>query len=156
VRAFWAQTWRRAKQLGSTPGDVPTATLAAALKPQYDEWRKKRTKPAEAKKARRRKKRPKRPPPAQIAEAGHPEGLVELVDRSDRFDRRRSPPKLADIEVVGTATCASSRPATPTSCWSRRGPARQHTNNAIERDEGLVADLKLRPGALRVSAVTAE
>src|SRR5882672_1055286 len=40
VRAFWAQTWTRAKVWVDTR-DVPTATLLQRLKPQFDEYRKK-------------------------------------------------------------------------------------------------------------------
>src|SRR5438105_6347353 len=41
VRAFLAQVWPRAKQWVDTR-DVPTRVLLQRLKPQYDDWRKKR------------------------------------------------------------------------------------------------------------------
>src|SRR5258708_12840384 len=47
VRAFWAQTWPRAKQWVDTR-DVPTQTLLQRLKPQYEEWPKKQAHPTAA------------------------------------------------------------------------------------------------------------
>src|SRR5205823_6830346 len=55
VRGFLVQTWPRAKQWIDTR-DVPTKTLLQRLKPQYEEWRKKRSEAAEARKADAQKK----------------------------------------------------------------------------------------------------
>jgi hypothetical protein len=122
VRVFWVQLWPRAKQWVDTR-DVPTQTLLQRLKPQYDEYRKKQAEAAVAHKTEAQKKA------AEVAayqrklqEAGiTPEGLVELVDASDRFEP-------APTSRSRTATCASSRPATPTCCWSRKRISAATTN----------------------------
>src|SRR5438128_105622 len=98
VRAFWAQTWTRAKQWVDTR-DVPTQTLLQRLKPQYDEWRQKQAEAAAARKAEAQKKAADAAAyQRRLKEAGiTPEGLMELVDASDRFDPAPIGPKLADI-----------------------------------------------------------
>src|SRR5207237_10055108 len=55
VRAFWAQTWTRAKVWVDTR-DVPTQTLLQRLNPQYDEWRKEQAEAAAARKEEPEKK----------------------------------------------------------------------------------------------------
>src|SRR5439155_12932651 len=100
VRAFLVQTWPRAKQWVDTR-DVPTATLLQRLKPQYDDYRKKRTEAAEAKKAEAQKKAAEAAAYRRKLQEARitPEGLVELVDASDRFEVAPLTTKLADIEV---------------------------------------------------------
>src|SRR6476469_7482687 len=55
VRLFLVQNWPRAKQWIDTR-DVPTQTLVLRLKPQYDDWRKKRADAAAARKSEVAKK----------------------------------------------------------------------------------------------------
>src|SRR5258708_12357788 len=100
VRAFWAQTWPRAKQWVDTR-DVPTQTLLQRLKPHYDEWRKKQAEAAAARKAEAQKKAAEAAAyQRRLKEAGiTPQGLVELIDASDRFDPAPLAAKLADITV---------------------------------------------------------
>jgi ribosomal protein L32E len=112
VRAFWVETWPRAKQWIDTR-DVPTQTMLQRLKPQYDEWRKKQAETAAARKAEAQKKAAETAAyQRKLKEAGvTPEGLVELVDASERFDPAQLAAKLA-----------------PTCCWSRRRTCAATTN----------------------------
>jgi hypothetical protein len=145
VRLFLVQTWPRAKQWIDTR-DVPLRTLLQRLAPQYEEWRKKRIEAAAARKAETAKKA------AELAayhkrlqEAGiTPEGLVELIDASDRFDDPAAITlKLAEIDVEGRhlRVFETSNPNLLL-VKERKGPL-QLPDYAIERDEGLVGDLKL-------------
>ena len=148
VRVFLVQTWPRAKQWIDTR-DVPTRTLLQRLAPQYDDWRKKRAEAAAARKSEAAKKA------AEIAayrkklqEAGiTPEGLVELIDASDRFEPAPIAAKLAEIDVEGRhlRVYETSDPNLLL-VKEKRGPV-QLPDYGIERDEGLVADLKLYAAA---------
>jgi hypothetical protein len=143
VRAFWAQTWTRAKVWVDTH-DVPTAVLLQRLKPQYDEYRKKRVEAAEARKAETQKKAAEAAAyRRKLQEAGiTPEGLAELVDASERFDPAPLAAKLAEIDVPGR-NLRIFETSDPNLLLVKEKDERGHHDYAIERDEGLVADLKL-------------
>lgn len=144
-RVFLARTWSRAKQWVDTR-DVPTATLMQRLKPQFDDYRKQ---VADAAKARAAEAQQKADAAAnhqrRLAEAGiTPEGLVELVDASERFDDSVTiAAKLAEIDVEGRhlRVFETSDPNLLL-VKEKKGPL-QLPDYAIERDEGLVADLRL-------------
>jgi hypothetical protein len=143
VRAFWVETWPRAKQWIDTR-DVPTPVLLQRLKPQYDEYRRKQAEAAAARKTEAQKKA------AEVAayqrklrEAGiTPEGLAELVDASERFDPAPIAAKLAEIDVPGR-NLRLFETSDPNLLLVKEKNERGHQDYAIERDEGLVADLKL-------------
>lgn len=143
VRAFWVQLWPRAKQWVDTR-DVPTQTLLLRLKPQYDEWRKKQAEAAAARKAETQKKASEVAAYRQkLQEAGiTPEGLVEMVDASDRFDPAPIAVKLADI-TVADRHLRIYETGDPNLLLVKEKDLRGNHEYAIERDEGLVADLKL-------------
>jgi hypothetical protein len=143
VRSFWAQAWPRAKQWVDTR-DVPTQTLLQRLKPQYDEWRKKQADAAAARKAEAQKKAAELAAyQRKLKEAGvTPEGLVELVDASDRFDPAPIGPKLADI-TVEDRHLRIFETSDPNLLLVKEKDLRGNHEYAIERDEGLVGDLKL-------------
>ena len=144
VRRFLVQTWPRAKQWVDTR-DVPTATLVLRLKPQYDDWRQKLSEVAKAKTAEAQEK--------AVAVAVHrkklqdsgitPEGLVELIDASERFDVAPLTAKLAEIDVEGRhlRVFETSDPNLLL-VKEKKGPL-QLPDYAIERDEAIVADLRL-------------
>jgi hypothetical protein len=145
VCAFMVQTWPRAKQWIDTR-DVPTPTMLQRLKPQYDDWRKKRAEAAAARKAEAQKKAAesaayrKRLDDARIT----PEGLVELIDASDRFeDPAVIAAKLAEVDVEGRhLRVYETTDPNLLLVKEKKGPL-QLPDYAIERDEGLVADLRL-------------
>ena len=143
VQVFLVQTWPRAKQWVDTR-DVPTRVLLQRLKPQYDEWRKKRAEATEVRKAEARKKAAEAAAYRQkLQEAGiTPEGLVEMVDASDRFEPAPIAAKLAEI-TVGDRHLRVFETADPNLLLVKEKDLRGNRDYAIERDEGLVADLKL-------------
>jgi hypothetical protein len=143
VRAFWVETWPRAKQWIDTR-DVPTQTLLQRLKPQYDEWRKKQAEAAAARKAEAQKKAAEAAAyQRRLKEAGiTPEGLMELVDASDRFDPAPIAAKLADV-TVEDRHLRIFETGDPNLLLVKEKDLRGNHEYAIERDEGLVADLKL-------------
>jgi len=143
VRAFWVQLWPRAKQWVDTR-DVPIQTLLQRLKPQYDDWRKKQADAAAARKAEAQNKAAKLAAyHRRLKEAGvTPEGLVEMVDASDRFDPAPLGPKLADI-TVEDRHLRIFETSDPNLLLVKEKDLRGNHEYAIERDEGLVGDLKL-------------
>jgi len=143
VRGFLVQTWPRAKQWIDTR-DLPTPTLLQRLKPQYDDWRKKRTEAAGAHKAEAQRKAAEAAAHRRkLQEAGiTPEGLVEMVDASERFDPAPLAAKLAEIDVAGR-NLRIFETSDPNLLLVKEKNNRGHVDYAIERDEGLVGDLKL-------------
>lgn len=143
LREFLAQTWPRAKQWVDTR-DVPTATVLQRMKPQYEEWRKKREEAAQARTAEgKRKADALAAYQRALKEAGiTPEGLVEMIDASDRFDPAPLAAKLAEVEIeYRHLRVYESTDPNILLVKERKGPL--HEEYAIERDEGLVGDLKL-------------
>ena len=143
VRVFWVQLWPRAKQWVDTR-DVPIQTLLQRLKPQYDDWRKKQADAMAARKAETQKKA------AELAAYQRKlkearitaEGLVEMVDASERFDPAPLGPKLADI-TVEDRHLRIFETSDPNLLLVKEKDLRGNHEYAIERDEGLVGDLKL-------------
>jgi len=145
VRLFLVQNWPRAKQWIDTR-DVPLQTLLQRLKPQYDDWRQKRVDAAAVRKAEAAKKA------AEVAayqrrltEAGiTAEGLVELIDASERFDDATTiAAKLAEIDVEGRhLRIYETTDPNLLLVKEKKGPL-QLSDYTVERDEGLVADLRL-------------
>jgi len=143
-RAFLARTWTRAKQWVDTR-DVPTAVLLQRLRPQFEEYRRQEAEAAKARAAEAAKKAAELAAYHQrLKDAGiTPEGLVELVDASERFDPAPIATKLADIIVEGRhLRIYETSDPNLLLVKEKRGP-RSLDDYAIERDEGLVADLKL-------------
>ena len=143
-RVFLAKTWTRSKVWIDTR-DVPLPTLVQRLKPQYDEYRAKTNEAAKARAAEVQRQAAERAArQRKLHEAGiTPEGLVEMVDASDRFAPAPLAAKLAEIDVEGRNLRVYDT-ADPNLLLvkEKRGPL--HLDDyAIERDEGLVGDLKM-------------
>ena len=142
-RAWLARTWTRAKVWVDTR-DVPAAVLVQRLKPQFDEYRKQA---ADAAKARAAEAQQKAATAAafqqRLKDAGiTAEGLVELVDASERFDLAPLTVKLAEIAIEGRHLRIFET-ADPNLLLVKEKKGPLHEDYAIERDEGLVGDLKL-------------
>lgn len=144
MRTFLAQAWTRAKVWIDTR-DVPMPVLLQRLKPQFDEYRRKQAEAAQARVAEARKKAAEADAHRRkLAEARvTPEGLVELIDASNRFDLAPIAAKLAEIDVEGrNLRVYETSDPNLLLVKEKKGPL--HLDDyAIERDEGLVADLKL-------------
>jgi hypothetical protein len=142
-RVWFAQTWTRAKVWIDTR-DVPSAVLVQRLKPQFEEHRKKAADAAKARAAAAHQKAAAAAAFQQrLKDAGiTPEGLIELVDASDRFDLAPLTTKLAEIAVEGRhLRIFETTDPNLLLVKEKKGPL--HEDYAIERDEGLVGDLKL-------------
>lgn len=143
-RAWLARTWTRAKVWVDTR-DVPAAVLVQRLRPQFDEFRKEAAATAMARAAEAQQKAAQAAAHQQrMKDAGiTPEGLVELVDASDRFDLAPLTVKLAEIAVEGRhLRIFETSDPNLLLVKEKKGPL-QVPDYAIERDEGLVGDLKL-------------
>jgi hypothetical protein len=144
-RAFLARTWTRAKVWVDTR-DVPTATLLQRLKPQFDEYRHKLAEAAKARAAEAQQKAAEAAAHQQrLDDSGiTPDGLVELIDASERFeDPVAIAAKLAELDVEGRhLRLYETSDPNLLLVKEKRGPL-QLPDYAIERDEGLVADLRL-------------
>ena len=143
VRQFLVETYPRAKTWIDTR-DVPTPIFLQRLKPQFEEYQKKAAeraqtrnteKAAQASAAAAYKKR--------LAEAGvTPEGLVELIDASERTAPAPIAAKLAEIAVEGR-TLRVFETGDKTRLLIKEKTDRGQEDYGIERDEGLVADVRL-------------
>jgi hypothetical protein len=143
-RVWFAQTWSRAKVWVDTR-DVPTAVLVQRLKPQFDEYRKETAAAAKVRAAEAQRKAAEAAAYRQrLKDAGiTAEGLVELIDASDRFDVASLTVKLAEIDVEGRhLRVFETTDPNLLLVKEKKGPL-QLPDYAIERDEGVVADLKL-------------
>jgi len=144
-RQFLARTWTRAKVWVDT-SDVPTATLVQRLKPQFDDYRRKIAEAAKVKAtAAQQQAAEAAAHQKRLDDAGiTPEGLVELIDASERFEGPAAiAAKLAEIVVEGRhlRVYETSDPNLLL-VKEKRGPV-QLPDYAIERDDGLVGDLQL-------------
>ena len=143
-RVFLARTWTRAKQWVDT-SDVPAAVLVQRMRPQFEEYRRQEAEAAKARAAVTAKKAAELAAYQQrLKDAGiSPEGLVELIDVSERFDPAPIAAKLAEIAVEGRQLrIYETSDPNLLLVKEKRGPLALD-DYAIERDEGLAADLKL-------------
>jgi hypothetical protein len=143
-RAWLAQAWTRAKVWVDTR-DVPSAVLVQRLKPQFDEYRRQAADAAKARAAEVQQKAAAAAAHQQrLTEAGiTPEGLVELIDASERFELAPLAAKLAEVAVEGRhLRIFETSDPNLLLVKEKKGPL-QLPDYAIERDEGLVGDLKL-------------
>ena len=142
-RVWMARNWTRAKVWVDTR-DVPSAVLVQRLRPQFDEYRRQAADAAKARAAEAQEKAAAAAAYQQrLKDAGiTPEGLVELVDASDRFDLAPLTHKLAEIAVEGRhLRIFETSDPNLLLVKEKKGPLQE--DYAIERDEGLVGDLKL-------------
>ena len=147
-RAWLARAWTRAKLWVDTR-EVPTAVLVQRLKPQFEEHRKQAAAAAQARAAEaKQREEAAAAHRRRLDEAGiTPEGLVELVDASDRFDPAPLAAKLAEVDVEGRhLRIFETTDPNLLLVKEKKGPVALD-DYAIERDEGLVADLKLYAAA---------
>jgi hypothetical protein len=150
VRAWMAKTWTRAKVWTDTR-EVPIATLLQRTQAQFEEYRRQQTEQQKAQGAAAREKAAalaayqERLQKAGVTE----EGLVELIDASERLKPGALVDKLADLTGVDR-TLRVYTTADPKALLVKEKNLKGNFDYGIERDEGLVSDLQLfaqRPSA---------
>ncbi|HTZ36665.1 MAG TPA: hypothetical protein VMB84_11610 [Stellaceae bacterium] len=143
VRAWMAQTWTRAKVWVDTR-DVPIATLLQRTRPQYEQYRRQRAEEQKAQSAAAQQKAAAAAAyRARLAAAGVSEaGLVELVDAAERMKPAALGDKLAEL-AVGDRQLRIFTTSDGQTLLVKEKTLQGQLEYGIERDEGLVADLKL-------------
>jgi len=143
VRAWMAKTWTRAKVWVDTR-EVPIATLLQRTQSQYDDYRRQLAEQKSAQTAAAQQKAAAiAAHQAKLQEAGITEaGLVELIDASERLKPAALTEKLAELTGVDRHLRIFATTDPGTLLVKEKNLTGQH-DYCIERDEGLVADLKL-------------
>ena len=143
VRAWMAKTWTRAKVWVDTR-DVPIATLLQRTQSQYDEYRRQQADQQKAQTATAQQKAAAiAAHQAKLQKAGITEpGLVELIDASERVKPAALTEKLAELSGVDRHLRVFATADPKALLIKEKNLTGQH-DYAIERDEGLVADLRL-------------
>lgn len=143
VRAWMAKTWTRAKVWTDTR-EVPIATLLQRTKGQYDEYRRQQAAQQKVQSAAAQQKAAAiaayraRLQAAGVSEAG----LVELIDAAERVKPAALVDKLADLTGVDRSLRVFTT-TDPAALLVKEKNLKGNSDYGIERDEGLVADLKL-------------
>jgi len=142
-RAWMAKTWTRAKVWVDTR-DVPIATLLQRTQAQYDDWRRQQVAEKSAQSAAAQQKAAAiTAHQAKLQQAGITEaGLLELVDASERVKPAALGEKLAELSGVDRHLRIFAT-ADPNTLLVKEKNLKGSADYGIERDEGLVADLKL-------------
>lgn len=143
VRTWMAKTWTRAKVWVDTR-DVPVATLLQRTRPQFEQYRRQQ---ADEQKARaagvQQKAAALAAYQAKLQKAGVSEaGLLEMIDASERVKPAALTEKLAELNGVDRHLRIFAT-ADPTALLVKEKNLTGQHDYGIERDEGLVADLKL-------------
>jgi hypothetical protein len=143
LRHWLAHAWMSSK-LWIDSRDQPASVFLRKIEPYYRTDRAQAAKAAAELRARQRAE-------AEAAEAGHraaaaagvtAAGLIELVDVSPRVANAAIKAKLADLHIEGRHVRVFET-ADPAALLVIDEGAGGRSEYAIERDEGLVADLKL-------------
>jgi hypothetical protein len=142
-RGWMAKTWTRAKVWVDTR-DVPIATLLQRTQGQYDEWRRQQVAQKSAQTASAQQKAAAiAAHQAKLQKAGITEaGLVELIDASERVKPAALGEKLAELHGVDRHLRIFAT-GDPSALLVKEKNLKGSFDYGIERDEGLVADLKL-------------
>jgi hypothetical protein len=143
VRHWLATTWTKAKSWIDTR-EMPTPTFLQRIQPHYAEYRRQTDERARALEAERLAR-------AAAAGALHREieaagitveGLIELIDIAERLPAVPMKAKLAELEVDGR-NLRVFETADPAVLMVLEKAESERSEYGIERDEGLVADLRL-------------
>jgi hypothetical protein len=142
-RAWMAKTWTRAKVWVDTR-DVPVATLLQRTQAQYDQYRKQTADQQKAQSAATQQKAAALAAhQAKLQKAGiTEEGLIELIDASDRVKPAALGEKLAELTGIDRHLRIFAS-ADPNALLVKEKNLQGNHDYGIERDDGLVADLKL-------------
>lgn len=151
IREWLATTWARAKSWIDTR-DLPAPTFLERIRPHYAEYRKQADELARALEAERQAKAFAADEIRRQVEAAGitVAGLIELIDICERLPAAPIKAKLAELEFDGRnlRVFATSDPAV---LMVLEKAETGRSEYAIERDQGLVADLELFTRALELS-----
>jgi hypothetical protein len=142
-RSWMAKTWTRAKLWVDTR-DVPIATLLQRTQGQYDEYRRQQIAQKQAQtSATQQKSAALAAYQEKLRKAGVSEaGLVELIDAAERVKPAALTDKLAELRAPDRHLRVFAT-ADPAALLVKEKNLKGQFDYAIERDEGLVGDLKL-------------
>ena len=151
IREWLATTWTRSKSWIDT-SNLPTAIFLKRIEPHYAEHRRRADERARSLAAERQAKSAAADEiRRQIDEARITvEGLIELIDIAERLPALPIKAKLAELGSAerNLRVFETDDPAVLTVLEKSRTSRSEY---GIERDEGLVADLKLFARALELS-----
>jgi hypothetical protein len=143
IRHWLATTWTKAKSWLDTR-DLPTPTFLQRIAPHYAEYRRQAEERALAIKSEQEAKAAAADALLrEIDKAGiTADGLVELIDIAERLPAIAIKGKLAELDV-GSRNLRIFETADPAVLMVLEKAESGRSDYGIERDEGLVADLKL-------------
>ena len=138
-----ATTWTKAKSWIDTR-ELPTPTFLQRIQPHYAEYRRQADERARATAAEKQAKgAAAKALQREIEAAGITvEGLIELIDIAERLPATPIKAKLAELEFDGR-NLRVFETADPAVLMVLEKAESERAEYGIERDEGLVADLKL-------------
>ncbi len=143
IRHWLATTWTKAKSWIDTR-ELPTPTFLQRIQPHYAEYRRQADEQARARQAQTQAK-------AAAVEALQQEieaagitvgGLIELIDIAERLPAVPIKAKLAELEL-DKRNLRVFETADPAVLMVLEKAETERSEYGIERDEGLVADLRL-------------
>jgi hypothetical protein len=143
IRNWLATTWSKAKGWIDTR-DLPTAVFLQRIQPHYAEYRRRAGERARTEAAERQTKEAAAQALRREVEAAGitVEGLVELIDIAERLPSVPIKSKLAELDCSGrNLRVFETADAAVLMVLEKAGTER--SEYGIERDEGLVADLRL-------------
>ena len=151
IRKWLAATWTKAKGWLDTR-DLPTPVFLQRIAPHYAEYRRTAEDRARAEKAEREAKAAAAAALRREIEAARitAAGLVELIDAAERMPAAPIKEKLVEIEAEDRHLRVFQSADELTLMVLEKSPAGR-SEYGIERDEGLVADLRLYARGLELS-----
>jgi hypothetical protein len=151
IRRWLATTWTRSKSWIDT-SSLPTATFLKRIEPHYAEYRRQAGERARLRAAERQAEAAAADEiRRQIEEAGITvEGLIELIDIAERLPVLPIKTKLAELACDGR-NLRVFETDDPAVLMVLEKAITGRSDYGIERDEGLVGDLKLYARALELS-----
>jgi hypothetical protein len=151
IRKWLGATWTKAKSWLDTR-DLPTPVFLQRIAPHYAEYRRTAEERARAEKAEREAREAAAAALRREIEAAHitAPGLAEMIDAAERMPASPIKEKLAEIEVDGRhlRVFETGDELTLMVLEKSNGGRSEY---GIERDEGMVADLRLYARALESS-----
>jgi hypothetical protein len=151
IRQWLATTWTRSKSWIDT-SNLPTATFLKRIEPHYAEYRRRADERAQMMAAEQQAKAAAADQiRRQVKEAGiTAEGLMELIDIAERLPALPIRAKIAELDCAErNLRVFETDDAAVLMVLEKAGTSR--SEYGIERDEGLLADLRLFARALELS-----